>query len=56
MCEPLIVAGVWFIGFSILISGVWISAELHDLCGVKNELDNIRLAFQYWSIHDKNSD
>jgi len=48
MCEPLIVAGVWFIGFSILITGVWISAELHDLCRIEDELDNIRLELSYW--------
>ena len=52
----MIVAGIWFIGFSIILSGLWISAELHDLCSIKNELDNIRLKFQYWSARDKNSD
>jgi len=43
----MIVAGIWFIGFSIFLSGLWISAELHDLCKIKNELDNIRLEIQY---------
>lgn len=52
----MIVVGIWFIGFSIIFSGLWISEELHNLCSIKNELDNIRLEFQYWSIRDKNSD
>ena len=43
----MIVAGIWFIGFSIILSGLWISAELHDLCKIKDELDNIRLEIQY---------
>ena len=47
MYEALIVAGIWFIGISILIVGIWISAELHDLCRIKDELDNIRLEIQY---------
>ena len=44
----MIVAGLFFIGFSIILSGLWISAELHDLCRVKDELDNIRLELSYW--------
>lgn len=55
MYETFIVTGIWFIGISILTAGIWISAELHDLCRVKNELDNIRLELQYWSTYDKNS-
>lgn len=43
----MIVAGIWFIGFSVCLSGLWISAELHDLCKIKDELDNIWLAIQY---------
>ena len=47
MEEALVVAGIWFIGFSIFIVGVWILAELdvieHRLI---NELDNIRLEIQ----------
>lgn len=56
MDETFIVAGLWFIGFSVILSGLWISTELHDLCRIKNELDSIRLELQYGSIHDKNSD
>lgn len=43
----MITTGIWFIGFSIIIVGVWVSAELHDLCRIKDELDNIRLEIQY---------
>lgn len=45
--EGFIVAGLWFIGFGTILSGLWISAELHDLCKIKDELDNIRLVIQY---------
>ena len=47
----MIVAGIWFIGFSIIVSGLWISAELHDLCKIKDELDNIRLEIQYLGFY-----
>ena len=47
MTEGFIVAGLWFIGISTMLSGLWISAELHDLCKIKDELDNIRLEIQY---------
>ena len=47
MTEAAIVAGIWFIGFSIIMVGVWISTEIHTLENIKNELDNIRLEIQY---------
>ena len=47
MTEACIIAGIWFIGFSIIMVGIWISAEIHTLENIKNELDNIRLEIQY---------
>lgn len=43
-----IVAGIWFIGFSIFTVGIWIAAELNELERIiRNELDSIRLEIQY---------
>ena len=47
MIEVFIVTGIWFIGISILIVGVWISAQLQTLENIKNKLDNIQLELSY---------
>ena len=47
MTDAAMVTGIWFIGFSIIMTGIWISAEIHTLENIKNELDNIRLEIQY---------
>ena len=47
MIEVFIVMGIWFIGISILIAGIWISAQLQTLKNIKNELDNIWLELSY---------
>ena len=47
MIEAFMVTGIWFIGISILMAGVWISAQLQTLENIKNELDNIWLELSY---------
>ena len=47
MIEGIIASGLCFIGFSIIMSGIWISVKLEILENIKNELDNIRLEIQY---------
>ena len=44
MIEAFTLAGIWFVGFCIIMVGLWFVEEFKH---IENELDNIRLEIQY---------